>query len=92
MIDHVDPKTKEIVSMDGTRLPFDLLIVIPPHKGSELVREAGLGDSGGWLPVDRHKLTLEHKEDVFVVGDATNLPKSKAGSTAHFESEVLAEN
>lgn len=92
MIDHVDPKTKEIVSMDGTRLPFDLLVVIPPHKGSEVVREAGLGDSGGWLPVDRHKLSLENKEDVFVVGDATNLPISKAGSTAHFESEILAEN
>lgn len=92
MIDHVDAKKKEIVSMDGTRLPFDLLVVIPPHKGSELVREAGLGDSGGWLPVDRHKLNLDNKEDIFVVGDATNLPISKAGSTAHFESEILAEN
>lgn len=92
MIDHVDPSTKEIVSMDGTRLPFDLLVVIPPHKGAEVIREAGLGDSGGWLPVDRNKLNLENQNDVFVVGDATNLPISKAGSTAHFESEILAEN
>ena len=92
MIDHVDPEKKEIVGMDGTALPFDLLVVIPPHKGAPVAQESGFGDDGGWLPVDKHKLNLEGRDNIFVLGDATNLPISKAGSTAHFESEILAEN
>ncbi len=41
---------------------------------------------------DRYTLKAEGLENVYVVGDATNLPVSKAGSVAHFEAEVVAEN
>lgn len=92
MMDHVDTEKNAIVSADGTELDFDLLVTIPPHKGAEFASDNNIGDGGNWLPVDRHQLNLENRDDVFVIGDATNLPISKAGSTAHFEVEVLAEN
>lgn len=92
MMDHVDLEKKALVSLDGRELPYDLLVAIPPHKGAEVIRDNNLGDKEGWLPTDRNKLFLEGQKDIYVVGDATNLPISKAGSTAHFESEVLADN
>lgn len=92
IMEKVDVKKKELVSIDGRRLPFDLLVAVPPHTGAEVIIENGLGDKDGWLPTDRHKLHLENRSSVFCIGDATNLPISKAGSTAHFESEILSEN
>lgn len=91
-MDSVDTEKKELISLDGRRLPFDLLIAIPPHKGADIIGKSQLGDQDNWLPTDRHKLNLVDYDSIFVVGDATNLPISKAGSTAHFESEILAEN
>lgn len=91
-MDSVDVKNKELRSMDGRSLPFDLLVAIPPHKGAEIIEQSGLGDGDNWLPTDRHQLNLVNHDSIFVIGDATNLPISKAGSTAHFESEILAEN
>jgi len=91
-MDSVDTKNKELLSIDGRRLPFDLLVAIPPHKGAKIIEKSGFGDQDNWLPTDRHKLNLINHDSIFVIGDATNLPISKAGSTAHFESEVLAEN
>ncbi len=92
IMEKVDVKNKELVSLDGRRLPFDLLVAVPPHTGADLIKDSGFGDRDAWLPTDRHKLTLENHQSIFVIGDATNLPISKAGSTAHFESEILAEN
>lgn len=91
-MDSVDTKNKELLSLDGRRLPFDLLVAIPPHKGAEVIKDSGFGDGDNWLPTDRHQLNLENQDSIFVIGDATNLPISKAGSTAHFESEILADN
>lgn len=93
MIDHVDPERKELVSLDDTRIPFDLLVMIPPHKGANVTVKSSLTDNDeGWLPTDRQYLNHLDHDNIFVIGDATNLPISKAGSTAHFEVEILAEN
>lgn len=92
LMESVDVKKKELVGLDGRKLPFDLLVAIPPHTGSDLIKESGFGDRDSWLPTDRHKLNLENHSSIYVIGDATNLPISKAGSTAHFESEILSEN
>ncbi|WP_456465979.1 NAD(P)/FAD-dependent oxidoreductase [Persephonella sp.] len=77
-------------SMEGFEKEFDLLIAIPPHKGSESLINSGIQD--GWVPTDRHLLKAEGYDNVYVCGDTTNLPISKAGSTAHFEADVVAEN
>ena len=87
----IDGKNKILRSEEGTETPFDLLVAIPAHRGMEVIEKNGLGQ-GGWIPTNRHKLTMEGRSNVFVLGDTTNIPISKAGSTAHFEAEALGEN
>jgi sulfide:quinone oxidoreductase len=87
----VDGAKKILRSEEGTETPFDLLIAIPAHKGMEVVETSGIGKNG-WVPVNRNRLTMDGRSNVYALGDTTNIPISKAGSTAHFEAEALAEN
>ncbi len=87
----VDPAKKIIKSEEGSETSYDLLISIPAHRGMEVIEKAGLG-ARGFIPTHRHRLNMEGRDNVFVIGDTTNLPISKAGSTAHFEAEVVGEN
>jgi sulfide:quinone oxidoreductase len=80
-------------SYDGRELDFDLLVTVPVHSGAAYVeRSPGLGDALGFVPTDKHTLQTPVKSNVFALGDATDLPTSKAGSVTHFEAEVLTEN
>lgn len=90
-LEEVDADNKVIKSLEGTEYQYDLLISIPEHHGMEVIENNNLGQDG-WIPTDRHKLTMEGHDNVYVVGDTTNLPVSKTGSAAHFEAEVIAEN
>lgn len=82
-----------LTSYDGRTVPFDLLVTVPLHGGAAYVeRSPGLGDSLGFVPTDPHSLQATAKENVFALGDATDLPTSKAGSVTHFEGELLDEN
>ena len=87
----VDGAKKVVRSEEGSEAKYDLLVAVPAHKGMAVVEKNNLG-KGGWIPVDRHRLTIEGYKNAFALGDTTNIPISKAGSTAHFEAEVLAEN
>jgi sulfide:quinone oxidoreductase len=87
----VDPGARTITSEEGTTLEYDLLVAIPPHSGQEVITQSELG-VGGWIPTGRNTLLREGSSDVFVVGDTTNLPISKAGSTAHFEADTVVDN
>lgn len=87
----VDPEKKTITSEEGETFSYDLLITIPPHKGAAVIEDSGLGDSG-WIPTDQNTLLREGSDNVFVVGDTTNIPISKAGSTAHFEADTVIQN
>jgi sulfide:quinone oxidoreductase len=89
-VETVDPSLGTVSSLEGETLPYDLLVLVPPHKGAQVVIDSGLGDTGGWLPTDKHTLQVEGQERIFALGDATNLPISKSGSTAHFEAPVIA--
>lgn len=91
-VESVDPEKKIINTLEGSEVPFDILISIPAHRGAEVIQESALGDEGGFIPTDRHTLRAEGYENIYVLGDATNLPISKAGSTAHYEADVVAEN
>jgi len=88
----VDTAKKVIRSYDEREVPFDLLITIPTHMGAGLIERSGLGDELAFVPTDQNTLLAEGHDNIFVVGDATNLPTSKAGSVAHFQVEVLAHN
>ena len=91
-VEAIDPVRKVVESLEGEELPYDLLILVPPHKGQQFLMDSGLAPApGGWLPTDRHTLLVGGRANVYALGDATDLPLSKAGSTAHFEAPVVAE-
>jgi sulfide:quinone oxidoreductase len=83
---------KALACPDGNEVPYDLLVTIPPHEGADLIEEAGLGDGLGFGVTDRHTLKSRVSERVFLLGDNTNVPTSKAGSVAHFQAEVVVHN
>ena len=89
-IETVDPEAHVVNSLEGESFDYDLLVAVPPHRGQKVVSDSGLGDSGGWIPVDRGTLQHEKYDRIFAIGDGTNLPISKSGSTAHFEAPVVA--
>ncbi len=83
----------KLVSYDGRELDFDLLVTVPLHGGAAYVeRSAGLGDALGFVPTDRATMQAVAKPNVFALGDAADVPTSKAGSVTHFEGEILTEN
>ncbi len=90
-VSEVDVENKVVHSLEGTSSEYDMLISIPAHRGMEVIEESNLG-AGGWIPTDRYQLTMDGRDNVYVLGDTTNLPVSKTGSAAHFEAEVVAEN
>ena len=89
----VDGADGRLVSYDGREVTFDLAVVIPLHGGADFVeRSPGLGDPLGFIPTDMHTLQSKASPDIFVIGDATDVPASKAGSVTHFEGETLVTN
>jgi sulfide:quinone oxidoreductase len=91
-VETIDPDRKVVLSLEGEELPYDLLILVPPHKGQQFLMDSGLAPApGGWLPTDRATLRVGGRPNVYALGDATDLPLSKAGSTAHFEAPVVTE-
>jgi sulfide:quinone oxidoreductase len=92
-VGEVDGAAGRVSAYDGRELDFDLLVTVPLHGGAAYVdRSPGLGDALGFVPTDRHTLQTLAKENVFALGDATDLPISKAGSVTHYEAGILADN
>ncbi|MCX7162388.1 MAG: FAD/NAD(P)-binding oxidoreductase [Betaproteobacteria bacterium] len=87
----VDGEKRVLHSEEGTEIGYDMLISIPAHKGMEVIETNKLGQNG-WIPTDRYNLNMEGRSNVFILGDTTNIPISKAGSTAHFEAETIGAN
>ena len=68
-------------------------MIVPLHGGQAYVeRSPGLGDELGFVPTDQRTLQSKAAPNVFVIGDASDIPASKAGSVAHFEGDILARN
>jgi sulfide:quinone oxidoreductase len=89
----VDGGAGLLTAFDGREVPFDLAVVIPLHGGAPFVGESpGLGDELNFIPTDEHTLQAKAAPNIFVIGDAANVPASKAGSVTHFEGETLTEN
>jgi len=86
----VDPDEGTLTSMEGTTLDYDALVAIPPHTGSDLIADAGLGD-GGWVDVDPHTLEATSHEGVYALGDAAAVGVPKAGSAAHYQANVVGQ-
>ncbi len=88
----VDGGRRVLKGYDGREVPYDLLVSVPVHGGAAVISESGLGGDGGWFPTDKHTLAARDHARVFALGDATDLPASKAGAVAHFQSDVLVDN
>ena len=89
----VDGAGGRLESWDGREIPFDLLVTVPVHGGAEYIaRSPHLGDELGFIPTDRHTLQSRAAQNVFVIGDASDVPTSKAGSVTHFEGETVVGN
>jgi sulfide:quinone oxidoreductase len=91
-IARVDTGKSAIVSWDEKEVPYDLLVTVPPNMGAAMIDRSGLGDELNFVPTDKHTLQSKAHANIFVIGDATDCPTSKAGSVAHFEAEVLTGN
>jgi sulfide:quinone oxidoreductase len=88
----VDNKNRKILDFGGREVPFDCLVTIPLHSGDPVILNSGLGDEFGFVKADKNTLQSVIKSNVFVIGDASNLPSSKAGSVAHFQADTLEKN
>ncbi len=92
VIERIDPETKTLVSMDEREVPFDLLVTIPLNMGADFIARSGLGDDLNYVSVDKHTMLSTKYDNIFALGDASNIPTSKAGSVAHFSVDLFAEN
>jgi sulfide:quinone oxidoreductase len=91
-IARLDNDRHKIVSWDEKEVGYDMLVTVPTNMGDAAIERSGLGDELNFVPTNRHTLQSKQHQNIFVLGDATDLPSSKAGSVAHFQSEVLTEN
>ena len=92
VVEHVDDDAKALVSYDERRVAFDLLVSVPVNMGADFVARSGLGDELQHVSVDPHTMRSHQHANVFALGDANDLPISKAGSATHYSVEVFADN
>jgi sulfide:quinone oxidoreductase len=92
VVERVDADRKALLSFDERSVPFDLLVTVPVNMGEDFVAQSGLGDELNHVRVDPATMQAREHHNVFALGDANDLPTSKAGSTAHFSVEVFVEN
>jgi len=92
LVESVDEEASALVSYDERRVPFDLLVTVPLNMGADFVARSGLGDELNHVRVDRNTLRSKDADNIFAIGDAADLPTSKAGSVAHFATETLVDN
>ena len=91
-VELVNEQDRFIQSYDDQKINYDLLVTIPTNMGDDVIERSGLGDDLNFVPTHKHTLQSKKKENIFVIGDATDLPSSKAGSVAHFQADVLTKN
>lgn len=91
-VEHIDGDKGVIVDYAGDEVPFDLLVTVPTNMGDEVMARSGFGDDLNYVPTNKNTLQTTIKENIFAIGDCTNVPASKAGSVAHFQAEILTEN
>jgi sulfide:quinone oxidoreductase len=92
MMESVDGANGKILAYDETEVPFDLLVTVPLNMGAEYVARSGLGNEMNYVPVDKFTQVSKAYDNIFALGDANDIPTSKAGSVAHFEVDLFVEN
>ncbi len=88
----VDNSKQVIRSYDEREIGYDLLVTIPTNKGADVIGASGMGDELNFIPANKNTLQTEKWPNIWIIGDAGNVPASKAGSVAHFMLDVVVEN
>ncbi len=88
----IDPERKIVESLEGEELPYDLLVMTPPHSGPKFLKDSGIANDESWLPVNKETLVHDKYPNIWGLGDCTNLPISKAGAAAHHQGKIVASN
>ena len=92
MIESIDTEAKKLVSFDEREVDYDLLVTIPLNMGADYIARSDLGDDLNYVPVDQQTLLSKKHDNIFAVGDASDIPASKAGSVAHFAMDLFPAN
>ncbi len=92
VLSEVNKEGKFIQSFKGEQVEYDLLVIVPTNVGDDVIVESGLDDGSTYVPTDKHTLKALNHKNIYVIGDATNVPTSKAGSVAHYEAEIITDN
>jgi sulfide:quinone oxidoreductase len=92
MVESIDPEAKKLVSFDEREVEYDLLVTIPLNMGADFIGRSGLGDDLNYVEVDKETLLSDTYDNIFAIGDASNIPASKAGSVAHFAMDLFPHN
>jgi len=92
VLKQVSRQGRYIEAHNGQKIDYDLLVIVPANQGDNVVVESGLDDGSTFIPTNKHTLKALNHKNIYVIGDATNLPTSKAGSVAHYESDVAVHN
>jgi sulfide:quinone oxidoreductase len=92
LVEHIDPEAHTLVSYDEREVPYDLLVTVPLNMGADYIARSGLGDDLNYVPVDKHTLLSTEYDNIFAIGDASDIPASKAGSVAHFAMDLFPAN
>ena len=91
-VDRVDPTEHEVRSLERTSVKFDMLILVPPHRGADVIVKSGIGDADGWIRTDKYSMRISGYVDAYAIGDATDIPIAKTGVAAHLEARVAVKN
>jgi sulfide:quinone oxidoreductase len=92
MIEQIDDERKVLISMDEREVEFDVLVTVPLNMGADFIARSGLGNDLNYVKVDKQTLLSKDFDNIFVLGDASDIPASKAGSVAHFAIDLFVEN
>ncbi|NPD87623.1 MAG: NAD(P)/FAD-dependent oxidoreductase [Asgard group archaeon] len=88
----IDNENNKVLSLEGEEIGYESLIIIPPHEGQDVIKDSGLGDREGWITTDRYTMKHNEHDNIYAIGDGTNLPVSKSGTVSHFSSNILVKN
>ncbi len=91
-VDRIDTAGKKVISLEGDEIPYDTLMLVPPHKPGDFLKGQDFTDEDGWIKTGKTDLHISTYENAFAIGDVTNIPISKAGVEAHLEGIVVGEN
>jgi sulfide:quinone oxidoreductase len=92
MVESIDPEAKTLVSYDEREISYDLLVTVPLNMGADYIARSDLGDDLNFVPVDKETLLSTQYDNIFAIGDASDIPASKAGSVAHFAMDLFPQN